>query len=53
MAKYPLLESLNLPGDIKSLNYEQLETLAEETRQVILDAVSVNGGHLAPSLGVV
>ncbi len=51
--KYPLLESLDLPADIKKLSYDELEQLASETREVIIDAVSKTGGHLAPSLGVV
>lgn len=48
-----LLSELKLPEDIKTLNYKELETLAEEVRSYIIDVVSSNGGHLAPSLGVV
>lgn len=51
--RYPLLESLELPAEVKNLTYEQLEQLALETRRKILNSVSINGGHLAPSLGVV
>ena len=50
---YPLLDSLDLPGEIKKLSYEEVEQLAFETREVIIDSVSKNGGHLAASLGVV
>ncbi|MDR2883672.1 MAG: 1-deoxy-D-xylulose-5-phosphate synthase [Deferribacteraceae bacterium] len=53
MDRYPLLESLTLPADIKKLTYEQLEELAEETRRLIVGTTSVTGGHLASSLGVV
>lgn len=47
------LESLKLPGDLQTLDYDQLDIIASLTRQRILDVVSHNGGHLAPSLGVV
>lgn len=48
-----MLSSLNLPDDMKNLTYQELSALADELRQVILDVCSVNGGHVAPSLGVV
>ncbi|MCA1980826.1 MAG: 1-deoxy-D-xylulose-5-phosphate synthase, partial [Calditerrivibrio sp.] len=48
-----ILSELKLPEDIKKLNYNELETLAKEVRSYIIDVVSSNGGHLAPSLGVV
>ncbi|MEA5113465.1 MAG: 1-deoxy-D-xylulose-5-phosphate synthase [Geobacteraceae bacterium] len=48
-----MLSSLNLPDDMKKLTFNDLDVLAEEIRQVILDVCSVNGGHVAPSLGVV
>ena len=48
-----LLTTINSPQDLKKLTIEQLETLATEIREMICDVVSKNGGHLAPSLGVV
>lgn len=48
-----LLESLDLPRDLKSLSPAQTERLAAEVRDLIVEVVSANGGHLAPSLGVV
>ena len=48
-----LLESLDLPRDLKSLSPEQMRRLAAEVRDLIVEVVSANGGHLAPSLGVV
>lgn len=51
--KRTLLESLDLPGDLKQLSQIQLQRLAAEVRDLIVDVVSTNGGHLAPSLGVV
>jgi len=48
-----LLEKIDCPRDIKALSIEQLEQLAKEIRQFILDSVSKTGGHLASNLGVV
>ena len=48
-----LLNRINSPSDLKSLTIEQLEQLAKEIREKIIETVSKNGGHLAPSLGVV
>lgn len=47
------LDKINSPADIKKLNVGELKVLAKELRQVILDTVLSNGGHLASSLGVV
>ncbi|MGA1845800.1 1-deoxy-D-xylulose-5-phosphate synthase [Deferribacter abyssi] len=48
-----LLKQLKLPDDIKKLSYNDLKKLASETRQLIIDVCAKNGGHIAPSLGVV
>jgi len=48
-----LLASIESPADLKGLSEGDLEALAAELREVIIDVCSVNGGHLAPSLGVV
>ncbi|MBI5212109.1 MAG: 1-deoxy-D-xylulose-5-phosphate synthase [Nitrospirae bacterium] len=48
-----LIENIKSPQDIKSLSTEELNTLAEEIRNVIIERVSINGGHLASNLGVV
>ena len=48
-----LLENIQSPADLKRLDIEQLEPLAEEVRGAICDQVSQTGGHLAPNLGVV
>jgi len=48
-----LLSGINQPADLKDLSLEELEQLAEEVRDEILAVVSLNGGHLASSLGVV
>lgn len=48
-----ILDKVNYPEDLKSLNIEQKEILAQEIREKILDTVSETGGHLASNLGVV
>ncbi len=51
--KYPLLDSIGSPKDLKALSLEQMEQLAQEIRDFILASVSRTGGHLASNLGVV
>ncbi|MFO7726724.1 MAG: 1-deoxy-D-xylulose-5-phosphate synthase [Desulfonatronovibrio sp.] len=48
-----ILQFLDSPSRIRELNQEQLEILASQVREMIIRVVSKNGGHLAPSLGVV
>jgi 1-deoxy-D-xylulose-5-phosphate synthase len=48
-----LLDTINSPADLKELSLVDMEQLAEEIRQTIVETVSETGGHLAPSLGVV
>jgi len=47
------LDQINSPEDLKKIPTENLKELAEEIREKIITVVSKNGGHLAPSLGVV
>jgi len=49
----PLLDKINSPSDLKSLDDQELQELAGEIRTFMVGAVSKVGGHLAPSLGVV
>ena len=48
-----ILEDINTPNDLRSLVPEDLERLALELREFIIDIVSVKEGHLGASLGVV
>jgi 1-deoxy-D-xylulose-5-phosphate synthase len=48
-----LLDSINLPEDIKHLNVDELNSLCRELREYILENVSKTGGHLASNLGVI
>ncbi|MDD4237828.1 MAG: 1-deoxy-D-xylulose-5-phosphate synthase [Desulfotomaculaceae bacterium] len=47
------LKQLNSVRDIRTMTYSQLQELAGEIRREIIKVVSINGGHLAPNLGVV
>src|SRR5712664_1191563 len=48
-----LLESIWSPRDVKALTPDELSVLASEIREFLIEAVSRNGGHLGPNLGVV
>ncbi len=48
-----LLSQIKSPADLKGLDRGQMLQLAEELRTQIVSTVSVNGGHLGSSLGVV
>lgn len=48
-----LLDHINSPEDIRKLDLHQMNDLAEEIRQFLIEKVSVTGGHLASNLGVV
>lgn len=48
-----LLDTIESPSDLKDLTIGELKTLAREIRDRIIGVVSVNGGHLASSLGCV
>ncbi|MBX6423632.1 1-deoxy-D-xylulose-5-phosphate synthase [Thermosulfurimonas sp. F29] len=48
-----ILPRINSPKDLKELSLTELKKLASELREVIVETVARNGGHLAPNLGVV
>lgn len=48
-----MLKNIKNPSDIKSLSYSELDNLASEIRELIIDTVSKNGGHLASNLGMI
>lgn len=51
--RFPLLAGIDGPEDLKRLSTEELEPLAEEIRETIIEVASHNGGHLASPLGAV
>jgi 1-deoxy-D-xylulose-5-phosphate synthase len=48
-----LLHSINSPADLRRLAPQQLQTVADEIRQYILETMSRVGGHTGASLGSV
>jgi len=50
---YPLLDTINLPEDLRKLDREQLPQLAKELRDFLVESVSKTGGHLSSNLGTV
>ena len=49
----PLLDTINLPEDLRKVREDQLEQVADEVRSEMIDVVSQTGGHLGAGLGVV
>ncbi|RCK38093.1 1-deoxy-D-xylulose-5-phosphate synthase [Thalassospira xiamenensis] len=52
-SKTPLLDTIKIPADLRSLQPAQMKQVADELRAEVIDAVSVTGGHLGAGLGVV
>ncbi|NLW18932.1 MAG: 1-deoxy-D-xylulose-5-phosphate synthase [Candidatus Cloacimonetes bacterium] len=48
-----ILDQIKDPSELKQMSLQKLGVLAREIRKRIVDVVSVNGGHIAPSLGTV
>ena len=48
-----LIESINSPADLRRLQPDQLQTVADEIRTYILETMSRVGGHTGASLGAV
>ncbi|MGZ3575572.1 MAG: 1-deoxy-D-xylulose-5-phosphate synthase [Vulcanimicrobiaceae bacterium] len=48
-----ILERIDSPADLKSLTRAEIDSLAQEIRDLLVRVCSKNGGHLAPNLGVV
>ncbi|MBI0130330.1 1-deoxy-D-xylulose-5-phosphate synthase [Snodgrassella sp. W8124] len=49
----PLLDTIDLPQDVRRLQKTQLPELADELRAYLLESVSKTGGHFASNLGAV
>src|SRR6266550_981746 len=48
-----LLDRIHGPDDLKHLSRQELQPLADEVRQRLIDVVSQTGGHIGAGLGVV
>jgi 1-deoxy-D-xylulose-5-phosphate synthase len=53
LAAYPRLAAITSPRDLRHLDLDGCEELAEEIRTFIVDAVTRTGGHLGSNLGAV
>ena len=51
--RYEYLDEINFPSDLKKIPEIKLQKVADELREEMINAVSVTGGHLGASLGVV
>lgn len=48
-----ILDGINYPIDLKNLDEQNLKVLAEEIRDVLIERLSITGGHIGPNLGIV
>ena len=48
-----IIEEIKSPADLKNLSISELNQVADETRQAVLNRVSKHGGHIGPNLGFV
>lgn len=48
-----ILDNIHSPADLKDLDLEKLEILADELREFTISTICKTGGHLAPNLGAV
>jgi 1-deoxy-D-xylulose-5-phosphate synthase len=48
-----VLEDIHSPTDLRALSRDQLEALAQEIREFLVEHIATTGGHLSPNLGVV
>ncbi|MCL2657260.1 MAG: 1-deoxy-D-xylulose-5-phosphate synthase [Betaproteobacteria bacterium] len=53
MSKYPLLERIDSPADLRRFERKDLNPLADELRAFLIESVSRTGGHLSSNLGTV
>ncbi len=51
--KYPILETIDAPEDLRRLSPSDLAPLAKEVREFLIESISQCGGHLGASLGTV
>ena len=48
-----ILQKITDPKEIKDLDEKELEMLAKELREFLIESVSNTGGHFASNLGVI
>ncbi|MCQ2975809.1 MAG: 1-deoxy-D-xylulose-5-phosphate synthase [Bacteroidales bacterium] len=52
-SKYPFLDDINYPSDLKKLSIDKLPAVCDDLRRYIIDVISQHPGHFAAGLGVV
>jgi 1-deoxy-D-xylulose-5-phosphate synthase len=53
MSRYPLLDTISDPAQVRKLDRRQLPQLADELRAFLVESVARTGGHLSSNLGTV
>lgn len=48
-----LLDSIRSPADLKGLSFDELNTVAQDIRDLLIQTTAHTGGHLGPNLGIV
>lgn len=51
--KYPLLDSIEFPADLRAMEEQHLPAVSHELRAYLLDSVATSGGHFAAGLGAI
>jgi 1-deoxy-D-xylulose-5-phosphate synthase len=53
MSKYKVLSKINIPADVKTLEFTDLKQLCADIREYMIDTISEIGGHFGGGLGAV
>lgn len=48
-----ILDKINTPKELKDLTIDEMNTLADEMRELIIKKVNTTGGHMGPNLGII
>ena len=48
-----ILDKINTPNNLKDLTIDEMNTLADEMRELIIKKVNTTGGHMGPNLGII
>lgn len=51
--KMEVLDRIKVSGDVKDIEKENIDKLCIQIRKLLIDVVTMNGGHLASNLGIV
>ena len=51
--KYPVLSKINIPEDVRKLEFQELKILCKDIREYLIDTISEVGGHFGGGLGTV